>query len=200
MHILVGLGNPGPKYALNRHNIGFMLMDVLAQHLGAEFREEPKALVAKARHTHGGESHDLLLVKPQTFMNLSGEAVLPLMTFYKASHENLIVAHDEVDLPFGVVRMQKNRGHGGNNGIRNIHQHLGPDYARLKMGVGRPANPQMDVAAHVLQNFAPEEMQRLPDFLQTSANALLMFSEIGFLKAQNQVNTAGPRADGTSKN
>lgn len=194
MYMLVGLGNPGPKYALNRHNVGFLLMDALAQHLGASFREEGKSLVAKTKYEYDGNSCDILLVKPQTFMNLSGEGVLPLLTFYKIPKENLIVAHDEIDLPFGAVRMQKNRGHGGNNGIRSIHDHLGPDYARLKIGVGRPINPQMDVAAHVLQNFSDEEMKQLPDVLEASAEALLLFTEVGFMKSQNKVNTSSPLA------
>lgn len=186
MLVFVGLGNPGPKYRFTRHNIGFMLIDALADALGADFRSEHKAEVAKVKDPESG--NDILLVKPQTFMNLSGESVQSILSFYKLQKEQLLVIHDEVDVPFGQLRLQHNRGHGGHNGIRNIHQLVGPEYARLRLGVGRPTIPQMDVATYVLQNFSEDEMSGMSDFLSKSAEAAFLFSDLGFQKAQNKVN------------
>ena len=126
MKIIVGLGNPGLKYQFTRHNFGFMLIDRLAE--GEAFQKKYSSLILKIKNT--------LLVKPQTFMNLSGQAVQQVMNFYKVPLEDLIVVHDDKDLDFGILRFQKNRGHGGHNGIRSIHQALGSqNYCRLKMGV-----------------------------------------------------------------
>lgn len=186
MLVFVGLGNPGPKYRFTRHNIGFMLMDAIGDALGAQYRLEHKAEVAKVKEPNSGQ--EILLVKPQTFMNLSGESVQALMSYYKIQKEQLLVIHDEVDLPFGQLRLQHNRGHGGHNGIRNIHQLIGPEYARLRLGVGRPTIPQMDVATYVLQNFSDDEMSGMSEFLSKSAEGAFLFAEMGFQKAQNQVN------------
>lgn len=187
MHAIVGLGNPGAKYALTRHNIGFLVVDALAQEFGARsFKNEFKSQVARLR-LEG--SDELLLIKPQTFMNLSGEAVQAAMAFFKIPPDNLLVVHDEVDLPFGQIRLQKNRGHGGHNGVRDIHAKIGSDYARLRFGVGRPLQPQMEVADYVLQNFSKEELDRLPEFVGPAAEGVLSFVEDGFQKAQNKVNS-----------
>lgn len=187
MYALVGLGNPGAKYSLTRHNVGFMVIDALLRKLGAEndVKKDFNALVAKAKL--GG--HELILAKPQTYMNLSGQSVQAIMTFYKIPMENLLVIHDEVDIPFGTVKLQKNRGHGGHNGIRDIHAKLGPDYSRLRVGVGRPTIPQMDVADYVLQNFSQDELGKLSDrWLDQLADAALIFVEYGFQKAPNKIN------------
>lgn len=185
MKLIVGLGNPGAKYAMNRHNIGFMVIDALAQNLakGKSNKAECQAHTYKVQI--GGE--DVLLVKPQTFMNLSGESVQGLMAFYKITPENILVLHDEVDLPYGKMRFQKNRGHGGQNGVRNIHDKIGSDYARLKLGVGRPVIPQMSVADWVLQNFGPE-VDTLGEFIGKAADAAVSFVADGFMKAQNSYN------------
>lgn len=185
MKLIVGLGNPGPKYALNRHNIGFLVIDALAQELKApNAKTECQALTQKVRI--GNE--DVLLVKPQTFMNLSGTSVQGLMAFYKCSLDDILVLHDEVDIPFLKLRFQRNRGHGGHNGIRDIHAKVGSDYARLKIGVGRPMIPQMEVADFVLQNFPKETEKELIDFVGRAAGASLSFIEDGFQKAQNKFN------------
>jgi len=188
MYILVGLGNPGPKYSMNRHNVGFMLMDAIAQHLGVRFKSEHHAEVARTTLDIGKTRQEILLVKPMTFMNLSGTAVQSAVGFYKVPLTNLIVAHDEIDLPFGQLRLQKNRGHGGHNGIRDIHGKLGPDYARLRMGVGRPTIPQMNVADWVLQDFTQNEFAAMSDFLSDSLDAIMMMIEQGFEKAQSYYN------------
>ena len=119
MYLFVGLGNPGPKYSLTRHNIGFLLIDAFAQSFEVNFKSEHNAETARIRHSVKGESIDILLAKPQTYMNLSGESVQPLMSFYKIPPSKLVVAHDEVDIPYGQLKLQKSRGAGENN--RHIH-------------------------------------------------------------------------------
>lgn len=186
MFLIVGLGNPGIKYKLNRHNIGFLVVDALAAHFSAQkMSEQFKTELCKFKLG----TEDVILAKPQTFMNLSGEAVQPLMAYYKIEPSQLLVIHDEIDLPFAKMKFQSARGHGGHNGIRNIHEKIGPEYARLKLGVGRPTNPQMDIADFVLQNFSKEQEPILADFIGEAAEAVLDFVEEGFLKAQNKYNT-----------
>lgn len=186
MKLIVGLGNPGNKYALTRHNIGFMAVDALANRLGADrFRSEHRAEVVKTSLA----STPLLLVKPQTYMNLSGESVRPIMDFYKIAPQDILVLHDEVDLPFSSMKLQKARGHGGHNGVRNIHQILGTnDYARLRLGVGKPLDPRFAVADYVLQNFSGEEMSHMRDYLNMACEAIELWIQSGFDKAATTVN------------
>ena len=185
MKLIVGLGNPGPQYKLTRHNIGFLVIDALAQELNlGPQKSESHSLTYKGKVG----AQDVLLVQPQTFMNLSGTAVQALMAFYKCGLDDLLVLHDEVDLPFAKMKFQRNRGHGGHNGIRDIHAKVGSDYARLKIGVGRPTIPQMDVADFVLQNFPRESEKQLAEFIGRAADATLCFIEEGFQKAQNKFN------------
>lgn len=184
MILIVGLGNPGPRYKLTRHNVGFMVVDALADHFQASFESSQfQAQIAKIRIgipiDNPTENRDVLLVKPQTFMNLSGECVQAIMAFYKIKLEDLLVIHDDIDIPFTELRFHKNRGHGGQNGVKDIHEKIGPDYARIKVGVGRPSIPQMSVADHVLQNFNSDEMQKLPDVLGDACNLALDFLETG---------------------
>jgi PTH1 family peptidyl-tRNA hydrolase len=187
MKCLVGLGNPGPQYVLNRHNIGFMVIDAINQELGdGQYRVEQRALVAKVQ-IHGQK---VVLAKPQTYMNLSGESVAPLLRFYETSLDDLLVIQDDIDQPFGALRFHKKRGSGGHNGIKSLTQHLGTDdYARLKMGVGRPTHPGQDVADYVLQNFSKVEMPEIPSFVETALDAVEMFIKDGFQAASNHFNT-----------
>lgn len=187
MKLIAGLGNPGGKYALTRHNIGFMALDALAQSVGADsgWRSEQKAHTLKLKI--GSES--FLLVKPQTFMNLSGESIVPLMKYYDVPQTDLLVVHDEIDQPYGKLKFQIRRGAGGHNGIKSIHQHIGnDDYARLRVGVGRPSNEKMEVADYVLQNFSKEEMTSIPDFLNLIIDGIEFFVEKGFEKAASEFN------------
>lgn len=186
MYLIVGLGNPGIRYKLTRHNIGFIVIDALAEHLQVDL--QPDDFHAVSGKTKIGE-HDVLLVKPQTFMNLSGQAVQPLMAYYKIPTENILVVHDEVDLPFLKMKLQKNRNHGGHNGIRDIHEKIGAEYARLRLGVGRPTLPQMEVADFVLQNFSNEQQAQLGEFIGQACDAVLDFIEEGFESAQNKYNS-----------
>lgn len=186
MWLIAGLGNPGPKYALTRHNIGFMALDFLHRSLQSPpVQTDAKAFVSRFRW----EGQDILTCQPQTFMNLSGESVQTLMGFYKISPENLIVVHDEIDLPFGKMKLQKNRSPGGHNGVKDISARLGTsDYIRLRLGVGRPPDPRFDVADYVLQKFSAEEMSALPDFLNKSCDALEAVIFQGLVHASNEFN------------
>lgn len=186
MWLIVGLGNPGTQYALTRHNIGFMAADYLNEGFGGgPFKTEHKGLVSKVNTDNG----QLVLLKPQTFMNLSGQSVQSVLNFYKIPVERMIVIQDDIDQAFGKLRFHKNRGHGGHNGIRNITELLGTsDYIRLKMGVGRPPHPNMAVADYVLQKFSEEEMQQVPDFINHACDAIEYICKEGIQKASTQYN------------
>ncbi len=187
--LVVGLGNPGKKYAFNRHNIGFMALDFLARSLKSEnwknsFQSEYLKL------DWAGQT--VFLQKPQTFMNLSGQAVVELMQFYKISPENLIVLHDEIDLPCQKLKIQKNRGAGGHNGLKDIHQKLGTaDYIRFRMGVGKPLHPGQAIVDYVLQNFSDDEMTAIPAFIEITLDAVETLLKDGLQKASTKYNQTG---------
>jgi PTH1 family peptidyl-tRNA hydrolase len=186
MYLIVGLGNPGNKYALTRHNVGFMTVDSFHTSVqGPAWSNEHQALVSKFKL----DGQQIILAKPQTFMNNSGQAVRALVDYYKVDMTHLLIVQDEIDLPFAQLRFHKNRGHGGNNGIRSISEHMGtPDYARLKVGVGRPPVPQMNVADYVLQNFSQEEQSKMPDLLNRCCDAVECFMFEGLSQASNKFN------------
>lgn len=154
MKLLVGLGNPGRQHLVNRHNLGFLVVEAWALLKGEEFRkEEFRSLVAKVKLG----SEDILVMKPQTFMNRSGDAVAEAMQFYKIAIEDMIVVHDELDIPPKTFRIKKGGGHGGHNGLRSI-MHMGDLFLRFRMGVGRPDHPGIDVADYVLGNLDKSEL------------------------------------------
>jgi len=186
MYLIVGLGNPGPKYAFTRHNIGFLAVDLFSQGVSnPPWSEEHKAHVCKFKL----DDQQIILAKPLTFMNKSGESVQSLLHYYKIPMENMLVIHDEIDLPFGKLRLQKNRGPGGHNGLKSINEMLSTqDYTRLKLGVGRPPHPEMDVADYVLGKFNPEEQTTLPEFLNTAGDAIESFIFEGLNKASTRFN------------
>jgi len=191
MWLIVGLGNPGPKYALTRHNIGFIAVDMFAQSLSGAgnspvWKEEHQALCCKLKI----EETPVIIAKPMTFMNKSGESVQSLMQFYKIPQENVLIVQDDIDQPFGGMRFHKDRGHGGHNGIRSISAMLGSqDYSRLKLGVGRPTNPDMDVANYVLSKFSSEEQSQLTEFLNKSGDAIESLIFDGLNKASTKFNS-----------
>lgn len=189
MWLIVGLGNPGAKYAMTRHNIGFMALDAYAQSVGhPKWKEERQALVTRLKM----DDQEVLFAKPQTFMNKSGESVRALMDFYKIELEKVVVVHDEIDVGFGAIRVHKNRGSGGHNGIKSINQMLSTqDYVRLKLGVGRSPNPNIDAATHVLQNFSPDEQSQLIDFLNTAGDAIESLIFDGYSKAATKFTRDG---------
>lgn len=169
--LIVGLGNPGSQYTLNRHNIGFMAVDTLASG-PVTFKNKHKGLIADM--TLGGRR--LLLLKPQTFMNLSGESVRACADFFKIPVDKIAVIYDELDLLPGQLRIKKGGGAGGHNGIKSMDQHLGTqDYWRLRCGIGHPGDKNM-VSNYVLSNFAKSEMDSwLPDFLGSVTDNLSYF-------------------------
>jgi PTH1 family peptidyl-tRNA hydrolase len=153
MRLIVGLGNPGSRYARNRHNIGFMAVEAIARRYGfAAFRSRFKGELAEG--TIAGERR--LLLRPQTFMNISGESVLATMSFYKIAPGDIAVIHDELDLRPGKVRVKRGGGSAGHNGLRSIDQMIGPDYWRVRIGIGHPGVKEL-VHPYVLQNFAADE-------------------------------------------
>ena len=186
MQLIVGLGNPGSKYLMTRHNIGFMVVDSLAHRFAdGSFKSEHKTLTCKIRI----QGQMALLAKPQKYMNLSGECVRAIVDYYDIAIEDILVIHDDIDQPFGALRFQTNRGHGGHNGIRDIHKHLNTkEYNRLKLGVGRPSHPGMDVADYVLQNFNQEEQKQLPDYLGLCTDAVEAYILDGMNKAATRFN------------
>jgi len=159
MKLIVGLGNPGAKYAQNRHNIGFMAMDVIAADHGfSPWRSKFQGQISEGRFG----SEKVALLKPETFMNLSGQSVGEAMRYLKLAPEDIIVFHDELDLAPGKVRLKTGGGHAGHNGLRSIHGHIGPDYDRVRMGIGHPGHKDA-VAGHVLRDFAKADAEWLDD-------------------------------------
>jgi len=168
MRLLVGLGNPGPRYAGNRHNIGFMAVDaIVRRHSFSSLRERFHGLTAEG--TIDGEK--VLALAPQTFMNDSGRAVQAAMTFYKLQPADIIVIYDEIDLPLGKVRVKRGGGAGGHNGIRSIDAHIGTDTWRIRMGVDHPGQKEL-VKAYVLMDFFKEEQPQVQAMLDAVAEAI----------------------------
>lgn len=184
-YLLIGLGNPGREYQTNRHNFGFMLIDRLAVRLGARgLKVQSQAIVTSAIY----EDRKLILAKPQTYMNLSGQSIQGLAHFYKLPLENLLVAYDDLDLPFGTIRLRPGGGPGGQKGVASTIERLGTkDFARLRLGIGRPPG-RMDPAAYVLQDFSREEVKTLSEILDRAADAALEFVMHGLDKAMNKFN------------
>jgi PTH1 family peptidyl-tRNA hydrolase len=184
-YLLVGLGNPGREYQTNRHNYGFMLIDRIAVRLNARgLKVQSKAIVTTATY----EDRKLILAKPQTYMNLSGQSIQGLAHFYKLPMENMLVAYDDLDLPFGTIRLRPGGGPGGQKGVASTIEKLGTkDFARLRLGIGRPPG-RMDPAAYVLQNFSRDEMKTISEILDRAADAALEFVMNGLDKAMNKFN------------
>lgn len=183
--LIIGLGNPGRQYRGNRHNIGFMLMDRLAERLDTSFsRLESKALVTKSDFN----GNKILLAKPQTYMNLSGQAVGALVKFYKIPLERIMVAYDEVDLPFGSIRLRPEGGSAGHKGMQSIIDRLGTkEFPRLRLGVGRPPG-RGGAAAYVLRDFSNDEKEQLKIILEEAADAVFEFVSEGLDAAMNKYN------------
>ncbi|MCP5096285.1 MAG: aminoacyl-tRNA hydrolase [Chloroflexi bacterium] len=182
--LIVGLGNPGRKYRGNRHNIGFMAIDRLADAHGLTSRTvQNKAIVGNGRI----HNRPVILAKPQTYMNNSGDSVGPLVNYYKIPLENVLVVYDEIDLPFGTVRIREKGSAGGHNGMKSIINHLGNEFARLRLGVGRPAG-QMPVPAHVLQDFHKNDIPVLIDVLDVAVKAIETFLQDGVQLAMSRHN------------
>ncbi len=190
--LIVGLGNPGRNHAFNRHNVGFMAVDRLALAQGIDLRRvQSKAIVGNGRLAERA----VILAKPQTFMNLSGEAVGALAGFYRIPPRAVLVVYDELDIPFGVIRLREKGGAGGHNGMRSIIQHLGNDFPRLRLGIGRPPG-RMDPAAYVLQDFGRDELPLVSEMLATAGQAIASFVRDGIDLTMSRFN--GP-VDGATQ-
>ena len=181
--LIAGLGNPGPEYAGNRHNAGFMVADQLAERAGARFkRDRSRATVASGRLA----GFPVTLAKPMTFMNLSGRPVVALRTFYKIPPERIVVVHDELDLLFSALRLKQGGGDNGHNGLRSVTAALGTrDYFRVRVGIGRPPG-RMDPADFVLHDFSAAERKLVPEVLERAADATEALMRRGLAAAQTE--------------
>ncbi len=182
--LVIGLGNPGPDYAHTRHNAGFLVVDLLASTLGgAYWKDEAGAKTTKVRL--GDE--DVVLAKPQAFMNVSGKAVKRLVETYGVPLEEVVVVHDDLDLAEGQVRAKSGGGHGGHNGLRSLHEAVGDDYLRIRVGIGRPPG-RMDPADYVLEPLRGEKLERLEGSVPTAAQAVIDVLEHGIDAAMTEHN------------
>jgi PTH1 family peptidyl-tRNA hydrolase len=186
--LVVGLGNPGPEYAGNRHNVGFMVADLLAGRIGARFSRNRRVVAetAEGRLGVGIDAPRLVLAKPLTYMNLSGGPVTGLAQFYKVPVGQIIAVHDELDIPYGQLRLKIGGGEGGHNGLRSMARSLGSkDFARVRFGIGRPPGRQ-DPADFVLSDFSAVERKELDFLVDRAADAVEVVMERGVEAAQNQ--------------
>jgi PTH1 family peptidyl-tRNA hydrolase len=184
--LIAGLGNPGPEYAGTRHNAGQLVLDLLAERMGARFKaHRTRNDIADGRLA----GQPVTLARPQSYMNLSGGPVAAIAAFYKISPERTVVLHDELDLPFGVVRLKLGGGDNGHNGLRSITASLGTrDYYRVRIGIGRPPG-RMEAATYVLRGFTPTERKELPFAVDRCADAVETLITKGLTEAQNQFHT-----------
>jgi peptidyl-tRNA hydrolase, PTH1 family len=187
--LVVGLGNPGPRYETTRHNVGFLVADILAERIGAGFKVHKKSGAEVTTGRLGGRS--VVLAKPRTYMNESGRHVGPLAKFYSVEPADVVVIHDELDIDFGRIRLKFGGGEGGHNGLRSIASALGTkDFQRVRIGVGRPPGRQ-DPAAFVLENFNSKERPELGTILEQAADATELLLQHGVEAAQNTVHAWG---------
>ncbi|CAB4890256.1 MAG: aminoacyl-tRNA hydrolase [Rhodococcus sp.] len=183
--LIVGLGNPGPQYDKTRHNVGFMVADALAGRVGSSFTSHKKSNSDIVQARLDGRS--VVVAKPRTFMNLSGQPVAALARFFSVDPANIVVVHDELDIDFGALRLKLGGGEGGHNGLRSISQHLGTkDYLRVRVGVGRPPG-RMDPASFVLKPFSTPERKDLGVVIEEAADAAELLLKVGLEAAQNRV-------------
>jgi PTH1 family peptidyl-tRNA hydrolase len=185
--LVVGLGNPGREYAGNRHNAGFMVADLLATRIGVRFSRHRKAVaeVGEARLGVGVDADRLVLAKPLTFMNLSGGPVAGLAQFYKVPLERIVAVHDDLDIPYGQLRLKIGGGEGGHNGLRSMSSSLGSkNYLRIRFGIGRPPGRQ-DPADYVLSDFSAVERKELAFLVDRAADAVEIVIARGLEPAQN---------------
>jgi len=183
--LVVGLGNPGPDYAKTRHNLGFMVADILADRIGSGFKVHKRSGAEVTTGRLGGRS--VVLAKPRTYMNESGRQVGPLAKFYSVPPADVIVLHDELDIDFGRIRLKYGGGAAGHNGLRSVSSALGTnDFQRVRIGVGRPPGRKSG-AAFVLENFAANERPEVPTICEQAADATELLIELGLVPAQNTV-------------
>jgi PTH1 family peptidyl-tRNA hydrolase len=196
LKLVVGLGNPGAEYARTRHNAGFWYVDELARSAGGNWRRESRFQCELARASVAGQ--ELWLVKPQTFMNKSGAAVQAVASFYRIAPGEMLVAHDEIDLPPGVVRLKEGGGHGGHNGVRDVIAQLGADFWRLRIGVGHPGSKDQVIDA-VLDRATADEQALIDAALVRAHAALPDLLRDGAQKAMHRLHTQDENGSATGK-
>ena len=185
MKLIVGLGNIGSKYTFTRHNIGFMLADSIAINNNLTFRENSRLKCFMTNLRNGND--DYLIIKPTTFMNLSGEAVRAVMDYYKIKTEDILIVYDDLSLDLGRIRFRANGSDGGHNGIKSIIKHVGTsDIARLKIGIG--PQPNLPSEVFVLQNFSKEELEKIKEVLSNAKEGISCYFKDGIAVAQNKFN------------
>ncbi|MDI9886944.1 MULTISPECIES: aminoacyl-tRNA hydrolase [unclassified Streptomyces] len=189
--LVVGLGNPGPGYAGNRHNVGFMVADLLAERMGGKFKRAAKAQaqVVEGRIGPAGPgSRRVILAKPMSYMNLSGGPVVALRDFYKVPTAHVVAVHDELDIDFGVLRLKLGGGDNGHNGLKSMTKAMGSDYHRVRFGIGRPPG-RMQVADFVLKDFSGAERKELDYFVDRGADSVECLVTEGLERAQSAYNS-----------
>src|SRR5262245_6747650 len=186
LQIIAGLGNPGPEHRLTRHNAGFWFVDALARSLGAQFRAHARYQGEICRVTLEGA--DLVLLKPHTYMNRSGLSIRALLDYEKAPVAELLVVHDELDLPPGVARLKFGGGHGGNNGMRDVITHCGADFWRMRIGIGHPGNRD-EVIDYVLKRPSPAQENSMVEAINAGLEAVVMFLRDGSERAMHQLHS-----------
>ena len=186
LRIIVGLGNPGPEHQVTRHNVGFWFVDLLARRHGGEFRDYRKYSGETARVIIDGQ--ELILLKPTTYMNRSGLSVRQISDFYKIVPGDILVAHDELDLPVGSVRLKNGGGHGGHNGLRDTIAHVGENFWRLRLGIGHPGN-KADVIDYVLTRAPRVEEDVILDAVNTAADSVPLILEQGAERAMTKLHS-----------
>ncbi|WP_406114895.1 aminoacyl-tRNA hydrolase [Streptomyces sp. NBC_01014] len=188
--LVVGLGNPGPDYAANRHNVGFMVADLLAERIGGRFKaHKARAQVVEGRiGPPGPANRRVVLAKPMSYMNLSGGPVTALRDFYKVDTANIVAVHDELDIDYGTLRLKLGGGDNGHNGLKSMTKSMGPDYHRVRFGIGRPPG-RMQVADFVLKDFSSAERKELGYFVDRAADAVEALIIEGLERAQTTYNS-----------
>jgi PTH1 family peptidyl-tRNA hydrolase len=186
LRVIVGLGNPGPEHLVTRHNAGFWFVDLLARRHGGEFRDYRKYSGETARITLS--EREIVLLKPTTYMNRSGLSVRQLSDFYKIAPEEILVAHDELDLPVGSVRLKQGGGHGGHNGLRDTMTHIGENFWRLRLGIGHPGN-KADVIDYVLTRAPRAEEDTILETVSTAADVMPLLLEQGAERAMTRLHS-----------
>ncbi|WP_329434849.1 MULTISPECIES: aminoacyl-tRNA hydrolase [unclassified Streptomyces] len=189
--LIVGLGNPGPEYAMNRHNVGFMVADLLAERIGGKFKRAGKAQaqVLEGRiGAPGPQNRRVILAKPMSFMNVSGGPVAGLRDFYKVPVGNIVAIHDELDIDYGTMRLKLGGGDNGHNGLKSITKSMGADYHRVRFGIGRPPG-RMQVADFVLKDFSSTERKELDYLVDRAADSVECLVTEGLERAQSAYNS-----------
>ena len=187
--LIVGLGNPGKEYAQTRHNAGFWFVERIAEKYGITLKADPKFFGISGRGNIEGQ--DVRLLLPTTFMNLSGKSVVPFCKFYQVAPEAMLIAHDELDMNPGIIRLKTGGGHGGHNGLRDIVPHLGPNFHRLRIGIGHPGSKER-VSGHVLNKAPSSEQGLMDDAIDHALSRLKLLVNGDIQQAMNQINAYKP--------